>query len=376
MTTIASPTPVAQSRSWMRWLPILIGVIIIIIALAVLPSSLLQSSIRLATPYILGALASLIASRSGVLNLAIEGKMLLGSFVAVATLYRTGLDPSVGVLTATLAGGVLGLVFSLLYLKLRINLVILALAVNLFIENITVFFMRVSFGSFGTLADPSIRGLPSIQLPVIADLPVAGPLLSGYNLVVYFSWIMVIVVAVILYRTQFGRHMRAVGENIGAAESVGINVTRVQIFALTISGMLAGMAGSFLSIGVLSQFVEGMVDGRGWTSIVVSLFAFEKPIPAFFTALFFGFSEASSFYLQSRPEMSLPPDLLLAFPQLVTLGALVAVALRIRGNEILRRRRFVAQFGHELSNLRSGVVVGDVPPPKAIEADTDGSEHS
>ncbi|KXK24362.1 MAG: ABC transporter permease [Chloroflexi bacterium OLB15] len=376
MTTIASPTPVAQSRSWMRWLPILIGVIIVIIALAVLPSSLLQSSIRLATPYILGALASLIASRSGVLNLAIEGKMLLGSFVAVATLYRTGLDPSVGVLTATLAGGVLGLVFSLLYLKLRINLVILALAVNLFIENITVFFMRVSFGSFGTLADPSIRGLPSIQLPVIADLPVAGPLLSGYNLVVYFSWIMVIVVAVILYRTQFGRHMRAVGENIGAAESVGINVTRVQIFALTISGMLAGMAGSFLSIGVLSQFVEGMVDGRGWTSIVVSLFAFEKPIPAFFTALFFGFSEASSFYLQSRPEMSLPPDLLLAFPQLVTLGALVAVALRIRGNEILRRRRFVAQFGHELSNLRSGVVVGDVPPPKAIEADTDGSEHS
>jgi len=360
----------------MRWLPILIGVIIVIIALAVLPSSLLQSSIRLATPYILGALASLIASRSGVLNLAIEGKMLLGSFVAVATLYRTGLDPSVGVLTATLAGGVLGLVFSLLYLKLRINLVILALAVNLFIENITVFFMRVSFGSFGTLADPSIRGLPSIQLPVIADLPVAGPLLSGYNLVVYFSWIMVIVVAVILYRTQFGRHMRAVGENIGAAESVGINVTRVQIFALTISGMLAGMAGSFLSIGVLSQFVEGMVDGRGWTSIVVSLFAFEKPIPAFFTALFFGFSEASSFYLQSRPEMSLPPDLLLAFPQLVTLGALVAVALRIRGNEILRRRRFVAQFGHELSNLRSGVVVGDVPPPKAIEADTDGSEHS
>lgn len=376
MTTIASPTPVAQSRSWMRWLPILIGVIVVIIALAVLPSSLLQSSIRLATPYILGALASLIASRSGVLNLAIEGKMLLGSFVAVATLYRTGLDPSVGVLTATLAGGVLGLVFSLLYLKLRINLVILALAVNLFIENITVFFMRVSFGSFGTLADPSIRGLPSIQLPVIADLPVAGPLLSGYNLVVYFSWIMVIVVAVILYRTQFGRHMRAVGENIGAAESVGINVTRVQIFALTISGMLAGMAGSFLSIGVLSQFVEGMVDGRGWTSIVVSLFAFERPIPAFFTALFFGFSEASSFYLQSRPEMSLPPDLLLAFPQLVTLGALVAVALRIRGNEILRRRRFVAQFGHELSNLRSGVVVGDVPPPKAIEADTDGSEHS
>lgn len=376
MTTIATTPPVSQSRQWMRWLPILIGIIVVALAIATLPSSLLQSSIRLATPYTLGALAALIASRAGVLNLAIEGKMLLGSFVAVAVLYRTGLDPSVGVLAATLAGGALGVVFSLLYLKLRINLVILALAVNLFIENITVFFMRVSFDSFGTLADPSIRGLPPIQLPVISQIPVIGPLLSGYNIIVYISWVMVIVIAVILYRTQFGRHIRAVGENIGAAESVGINVTRVQIFALTLSGMLAGMAGAFLSIGVLSQFVEGMVDGRGWTAIVVSLFAFERPIPAFFTALFFGFSEASSFYLQSRPEMSLPPDLLLAFPQLVTLGALIVVALRIRGNEVIRRRRFVTQFGHELSNLRSGVVIGDAPPPKAVEADTDESEQS
>ncbi len=361
-TTVATNPPSSQSRQWARLLPILIGIIVVVVAITALPSSLLQSSIRLATPYTLGALASLIASRAGVLNLAIEGKMLLGSFVAVAVLYRTGLDP--------------GVIFSLLYLKLRINLVILALAVNLFIENITVFFMRVSFGSFGTLADPSINSLPSIQLPVIANIPVVGPLLSGYNIIVYLSWIMVIVVAVILYRTQFGRHIRAVGENIGAAESVGINVTRVQIFALTLSGMLAGVAGAFLSIGVLSQFVEGMVDGRGWTAIVVALFAFERPIPAFFTALFFGFSEASSFYLQSRPEMSLPPDLLLAFPQLVTLGALIVVALRIRGDEILRRRRFVTQFGQELTNLRSGVVIGEPPPPKAIEADTDESESS
>ncbi|MBE2183254.1 MAG: ABC transporter permease [Anaerolineae bacterium] len=375
MTTIAANSPTRQPNRWVRFLPIFIGIFFLVLAVAVLPPSLLQSSIRLATPYTLGALASLIASRAGVLNLAIEGKMVLGSFVAVAILYRTGLDSSAGVLAATLAGGLLGAVFSLLYLKLRINLVILALAVNLFIENITVFFMRVSFGSFGTLADPSIRGLSGINLPLIADIPVIGPLLSGYNIIVYISWLMVIVVAIILYRTQFGRHIRAVGENIGAAESVGINVTRVQVFALTLSGMLAGIAGAFLSIGVLSQYVEGMVDGRGWTAIVVALFAFERPIPAFLTALFFGFSEASSFYLQSRPELSLPPDLFLALPQLVTLGALIAVALRIRGNEILQRRRFVSQFGHELGKLRSGIVIGERQPPKAIEADTDESER-
>jgi simple sugar transport system permease protein len=169
---------------------------------------------------------------------------------------------------------------------------------------------------------------------------------------------MVVVVWVILYRTQFGRHLRAVGENKAAAESVGINITRVQIFALTVSGMLAGMAGSFLSIGVLSQFVENMTAGRGWTAITVALFAFEQPVPSFLTALFFGLSEALSFYLQSRPELALPPDLLLALPQIATIAALVLVALRIRAGELLKRRTFAIEFGRELGRLGRGQVVG------------------
>jgi simple sugar transport system permease protein len=170
---------------------------------------------------------------------------------------------------------------------------------------------------------------------------------------------MVVIVWVVLFRTQFGRHIRAVGENKEAAESVGINITRVQVFALTLSGMLAGMAGSFLSIGVLSQFVQDMTAGRGWIAITVSLFAFEQPIPAFFTSLFFGLSEALAFYLQSRPELDLPPDLLLAFPQIATVAALVFVALRIRAGELLKRRNFAAQFGQELDKLRRGQLAGD-----------------
>jgi general nucleoside transport system permease protein len=126
-----------------------------------LPPNLVQSSIRFATPFALGSLGALIASRAGVLNLAIEGKMLLGSFVAVAVLYQTGYDPIVGVIAATVSGGVLGMIFAVLYLRIRINLIILALAVNLLVANGTVFFMRVSFGAFGTLADPSIRSLPN-----------------------------------------------------------------------------------------------------------------------------------------------------------------------------------------------------------------------
>lgn len=352
-------TQAQDSRGYIRLALTAIIVVVAILVLLNLPITLLQSSIRLATPYVLGSMAAIVASRAGVLNLAIEGMMLVGSFIAVAVLYRTGLDPLAGALAATVAGGILGMVFAILYLRIRINLIILALAVNLFISNATVYFMRTQFDAFGTLADPSIRALPTLTLPIIDQIPFIGQLLSGHNAVVYLSWIMVVVVWVILFRTQFGRHLRAVGENKAAAESVGINITRIQVFALTFSGMLAGLAGSFLSIGVLSQFVDNMTDGRGWTAITVSLFAFEQPIAAFFTALFFGLSEALSFYLQARPELALPPDLLLALPQIATIAALVIVALRIRAGELLKRREFAAQFGRELSKLRQGQIAGD-----------------
>jgi simple sugar transport system permease protein len=336
---------------------IVVGVIIAVVFFFGMPDQLVRSSIRLATPYILGSLAALIASRAGVLNLAIEGKMLLGSFVAVAVLYKTGLNPIVGVIAAMLSGGVLGFIFAVLYLRIRINLIILALALNLFVANATVFFLRVTFGQFGTLADPSISSLPIIDLPIISGIPLLSRL-SGYNLLVYLSWVLVFLVWLMLFRTRFGRHIRAVGENREAAETVGINVTLVQIFALTISGVLAGMAGAFLSIGVLSQFVEDMTAGRGWTAITVSLFAFEQPIAAFLTSLFFGLSESLSFYFQTQLKIDLPPDLLLAIPQISALSALILVALRIRAAELLKRRNFVAQFGHELNNLRKGVFLG------------------
>jgi ABC-type uncharacterized transport system permease subunit len=349
-----------HSRSLRRAL-LIGGPLVGLLLFLVLPERLVQGGIRLATPYILGALAALIASRAGVLNLAIEGKMLLGAFIGVVVLYKTGLDPVVGVMAAVIMGGLLGLVFAILYLRIRINLIVLALALNLFVANATVFFLRVSFGAFGTLADPSIHSLPILPIPIISGIPILAERLSGYNAIVYLSWFMVLFMWLLLYRTRFGRHVRAVGENREAAETVGINVTLVQTFALTLSGMLAGLAGSFLSLGVLSQFLENMTAGRGWIAITVSLFALEQPVGAFFTALFFGFSEALSLGLQNTGDTKLSPALValvLALPQIATIGALVLVALRIRAAELLKRRNFAAQFGQELANLRRGVVVG------------------
>jgi general nucleoside transport system permease protein len=328
------------------------GAILALLLFFVLPANVIKSGIRFSTPFLLGSLAALIASRAGVLNLAIEGKMLLGAFIAVVVLYKTNRDPWVGVLAATISGGLLGTIFAVLYLRIRINLIVLALALNLFVANATVFFMRVWYDSYGTLADPSIRGLPTIDLPIIQDIPGIGTIFSGYNAIVYIGWLMVFVIWFILERTKFGRHIRAVGENREAAETVGINVTRVQIFALTLSGMLAGLAGAFLSLGILSQFLENMSAGRGWIALTVAIFAMNRPIPAFITSLFFGAAEALSLYIARQPEVTIPPDLISLLPQVATLLALIAVALRIRSSDLMKRRAFVQQFSKELDDLK------------------------
>ena len=349
---------IASNQKNLKWFLIVTAGIITILFFAVLPENVIKSSIRLSTPFLLGSLAALIASRAGVLNLAIEGKMLLGAFIGVAILYRPGqepIDPLVGVLAATFSGGVLGTIFAVLYLRIRINLIILALALNLFVANATVFFMRVWFDSFGTLADPSIQGLPTIEIPIIQDIPFIGTVFSGYNAIVYISWLMVFVIWLILSRTKFGRHIRAVGENKEAAETAGINVTRVQIFALTLSGMLAGIGGAFLSLGVLSQFLENMTAGRGWIALTVAIFALNRPIPALLTSLFFGAAEAVSLFLSRQPDINIPPDFMLMLPQIATLVALVLVALRIHGSEVLKRRAFVRQFSEEANKLKNMV---------------------
>lgn len=343
---------------------ITLGSLLVVLFFFDLPENVIKSSIRLSTPFLLGSLAALIASRAGVLNLAIEGKMLLGAFIGVAVLYRPGqesLDPVLGVIAATISGGLLGTIFAVLYLRIRINLIILALALNLFVANATVFFMRVWYDSFGTLADPSVQGLPTIDIPLIQDIPFIGTIFSGYNAIVYIGWLMVIVIWLILTRTKFGRHIRAVGENQEAAETVGINVTRVQIFALTLSGMLAGIAGAFLSLGVLSQFLENMTAGRGWIALTVAIFALNRPLPAFITSLFFGAAEAVSLYLSRQPDITIPPDFMLMLPQIATLVALVAVALRIRGSEVLKRRAFVKQFSQEVDNLKQMFAPNQTP---------------
>ncbi len=305
---------------------------------------LLNSGIRLATPILLAALGGAICNKAGILNLALESKMLLGAFIGILAAYFFH-NTYMGVLVAILSGGLLGLLFAFLYHKYEVDLVILAIAFNLIILELTVFVMRILFGNVGSWSDPSIQRLPDYQIPLIKDIPILGKVLSGYNLIVYASWVLVVVIYLVMYKTKFGRHIRAVGENKEAAETVGINARLIQTLALTLSGMLAAMGGAFLSIGHLKLFTRNMSNGRGWTAIAAALFGMNHPVGTAFASLFFGFAEAFSVRIQNVTD--LPPNLVEMIPNFATLFVLIVIALRVKVWESVARSRFRAKLHAE-----------------------------
>lgn len=309
---------------------------------------LFSSAIRLGTPIILAALGGAICNRAGVLNLALEGEMLLGAFLGIISAYYiqhnpflpmpAGASTYLALIAAMLSGGLLGAFFAFLFIKYKVNLVILAIAINLMLLELTVFMMRVMFGQVGTWSDPSIVQLPDIEIPIIKNIPVLGELLSGYNIIVYAAVLLSISGYFMLFHSKFGRHIRAVGENIEAARTVGINVNRVQIFALVISGALAALGGAFLSVGHLTLFTRNMSNGRGWLGISAALFGFNHPIGVYFSGLFFGFADAAAIRLQNVTD--LPPSLVQVLPFIATIVALVLVALRSKLATLINKRKF------------------------------------
>jgi ABC-type uncharacterized transport system permease subunit len=290
---------------------------------------LLQSSIRLATPILLAALGGALCNQAGVLNLALEAKMLLGAFVGIVAAFYLG-NSYLGLLVAMAAGALLGLLFAFLYHKYKVDLVILAIAFNLIIAELTVFVMRAMFGNVGSWSDPSIVRIPNIDLPIIKDIPVIGPILSGYNIIVYFSWLATIVMFIVLYKMRSGRHLRAV---------------LLQTLALVIAGALCGLGGAFLSIGHLKLFTRNMSAGRGWVAIAAAMFGMNHPIGVFFASMFFGFADAFSVRVQAVTD--LPPNLVKLLPYLATLIVLTIIALRSKVALSMARRRFRAQLRAE-----------------------------
>jgi len=287
-------------------------------------ATLLNSTFRYITPILLAALGGLICERAGVFNIALEGMMLTGAFFAVAGSYYAE-NAFVGVLAAMLSGAVLSLLFAVLAISLRGNMIVLGIAINLLVSGATVFLLRAMFGVKGAFQDPKIQGLGKLSLGALDNVPVLGPILLGHTWVVYASWVLVVIVYIVLFRHRVGLRLRGVGEMPEAAETLGVNVKVMRYGAILVSGLLCGLAGAQLSLGQVTLFVENMSAGRGWIAVVAVMFGQAHPIGVFLASVLFGFADSIGFRLQG---VGLPSQFTGMVPYVVTLIALFITQAR------------------------------------------------
>jgi len=287
-----------------------------------LDPAFLASVPRFLTPLLLAALGGAICERAGVFNIGIEGMMLSGAFAAVVGAYFAG-SPYVGALTAALAGLAMGVIFAEFNLRRGGDPIVVSIAVNLLAAGLTAFLLRVIFDVTGTFNSPDIAGFRPVHIPVLADIPVLGPLLNGQSPLFYVSLVAVAAAHVFFARHRLGLRIRAAGENPAALKAGGVNPNQVRLMALMLCGALCGLAGAQLSISNVNLFVENMSAGRGWIAVVAVLLTRGRPWPLFFITLLFGVVDSLSVRVQG---LGMPQQFTDMMPYLATLVVLTAIS--------------------------------------------------
>jgi simple sugar transport system permease protein len=290
---------------------------------------LLQQSIFLAIPLILGALAGVLCERSGVINVAIEGQMLAGAWAGAlfATLLH---NKGLGLLAAVIAGGLMGLLLAVFAIRYFVNQVVLGVVLNVLALGLTGFiYDALMQPNQDTLNNPGF--FDPIKIPVLGDIPIVGPLLFNSNVIVYLTYVLIVVVDVALFRTRWGLRTRAVGEHPEAADTVGINVFRTRYRNVVYGGMVAGMAGAFLTIGAVGAFSKNISSGKGFIALAAVIFGRWSPRGAIGAALLFGFADALQTVLSfTQTPVTIPSSFLAMLPYLATLFAVAGLVGRVR----------------------------------------------
>ncbi len=280
------------------------------------------SIFRITTPILFAALAAVVADRAGVTNIGLEGIMMISALTGV--IFSAWTESAwVGLLCAILLGVATALMIGFFALKLKTDIILAGIAVNMLGNGGTIFFMYLASGDRGYSANLASKVMPTIQLPVIQSIPVVGGILSGHNILTYFAFVCVALTWVLLYKTPMGLQIRAVGESPNAADSVGVSVNRIKYIALAISGALAGMGGAFMSMGYMSSFNTNMTAGRGFIALAAEAMGRGEPIGTMLTSLLFGFADALANNMQS---LGLPQELVAMTPYIFTIVGLAVYA--------------------------------------------------
>lgn len=291
--------------------------------------SLFAVLLRLMTPILLAALGGLISDIGGVINIGLEGLMLLSAFSSIAVGTASG-SWAVGVLAGVAVSVLVSYLMGFFSLKMKVDIIITGFAVNIFGSGFTIFLMSKIYGLTGNYTPVGAPRIPLVNIPFIEDVPVLGRLLSGHSLMVWVALLSVVFCVFLIYRTPYGVHLRAVGEAPHAAQSLGIPVQRIQYSALLWSGAFAGLAGAFLSNGLTNMFVKDMTAGTGFLALAVVLLGNRNPIGILIGSAIFGLASALATIVQTVPNSPIPSQFIQMIPYVVTIAALVFFALRNR----------------------------------------------
>lgn len=284
---------------------------------------ILTSGIRLATPYLYAGIGETFGQRSGVLNLGVEGQMLVGAFMAFYVARMTG-NLWLGLVAALVVGALLGLAMAFISITLRAKQGISGIGFFLFGLGLSDLLFQTLMGTVQT-----VSGFRPVAIPVLSQIPVLGQIFFNQNLLVYGAYLLVPLAAFVMDKTTFGLKVRAVGENPEAADSLGVNVSRVRYITVTVGGMLSGLAGASLSIALLNVFQQNLTSGLGFIAVALVYFGGWRPWGVLAGALLFSMVNALQLWVQVL-GLPIPSEFAVMMPYILTIVALVVAVQRVR----------------------------------------------
>lgn len=288
-------------------------------------TGLINGMISGATPILLAALGGTFTFYAGIFNIAMEGMMLGGAFFAVLGSYYFD-SWLMGIVCAILGSLLMAAIFIFFAVTLKTDEFVTGIALNLFALGATTYMLRQIFNVKGAFSNPDIVPIPRIHIPFLADIPVLGTILSGQNLIVYITVIIVILSAFIIFKTRFGLRLRAAGYNAPSLDSSGVPSAKIRVWSLIICGILCGLAGAFLSLGYVTLFSENMSAGRGWISLAAVILVNGNPWGIALISLLFGFTDGLGLLLQQY----MPSQFTSMVPYIATLIALYFYSIQAR----------------------------------------------
>lgn len=280
--------------------------------------ALLQATVRMAAPLTFTAVGETYGERAGVINIGLEGLMLIGAVTAYAVAFASG-SIWLGVLAAGLAALVFGVLFGVVTITLGANQIVTGAALNLVGLGLSSFIYRAFFG---TVTDRAIQPLETVKIPLLSQIPVLGPVLFEQNLLVYAALLLAPLAAWVLNRTMLGLAIRSVGEHPKATATAGLSVIGLRYGAVAFGALLAGVGGAYLSVAYANQFVENMVAGRGFIALAIVVFGRWSPLGALWASLLFGFTFALQLRLQAA-NIQIAYQFLQILPYVATIVAMI-----------------------------------------------------